>query len=161
MINDETWEKMESDQELMHNFERITIESLREFTKGAVREFGTEDKLGFANKVTDAFYDLMKHRGQITENNEQSFVNVYIVAGLLHNLFYDGTVTSLFKAREVLWEAATKDAKIPFNYAEKIFDAIEAQLGDKTPVAKCRPIPSHPEGDFALCCWFFAKDLEQ
>ena len=111
------------------------------------------NKLKEANNVIEVVEQMLKKKKQISENNVQSFVVVIFAAGLLHNMFYDGSITSLFLAREKL-EPLARKYNIPDNYIEALFQTIEAQLGEDTPVPQCKPIPNSPTELFAWACWF-------
>ena len=52
----------------------------------------------------------------------------------IHNLFINDSWTSVFKAREVLYDLAVKEYKISYENAEHIFAIVEAQLGVDMPV---------------------------
>jgi uncharacterized protein (UPF0147 family) len=73
---------------------------------------------------------------------------------LLHNLFYDSEdFTTLFKARQVL-DPVAEEQKIPQEVRNALFQAIEAQLGDSTPVPLCRPAANSPTELLAWAVWF-------
>lgn len=131
----------------------ISIAGLYDFVKEAMLIYGDTNKLLVANQVTELTEKMLRKKKQINENGAQSFVEVIIVASLLHNMFYDGTVSSLFLTREKLEPLARKHG-IPDNYIDAIFQTIEAQLGDDTPVPQCKPIPNSPTELFAWACWF-------
>ena len=71
----------------------------------------------------------------------------------IHNLFYDGTLSSLFEAREKLTPIAQKN-EVPINAASMIFQAVEGQLGEDMPVESCQPRGDSPNRIFAWACWF-------
>ena len=98
----------------------------------------------------------MKKKNQITEHGSQAFVEILVAASLTHNMFYDGTLPSLFEAREKLTPIADA-VKLPENGRDAIFQAIEAQLGDDMPVMACRPIPSTPTELFVWAVWFMKE----
>lgn len=131
----------------------ISIESLYDFIVDCYLQYGSMNKLKEANNVIEVVEQMLKKKKQISENNVQSFVVVIFAAGLLHNMFYDGSITSLFLAREKL-EPLARKYNIPDNYIEALFQTIEAQLGEDTPVPQCKPIPNSPTELFAWACWF-------
>ena len=62
--------------------------------------------------------------------------------------------TSLFKAREEFDEVADMDelyeyGAIPEQFREMVWDTIEGQLGDCTPMSKTKPSPNTPQDLFA------------
>ena len=132
----------------------ITIDSLYNFTIDCLKQFGSELQIRCANEVIKVVEAMLKKKKQITDNNVQSFVVIIIVAGLLHNLFYKkDNLTTLFEAREKLEPLAHK-YNIPSNYTEALFQTIEAQLGEDTPVSNCKPVPNSPTELFSWACWF-------
>lgn len=131
----------------------IKIETLREFVEEALLTYGTVEKYNTANKVVDLLNSMLVKKKQIVDGIEQSFVDVLKVAGFIHNLFYNGTVSSLFLAREKLLPLAKDKYKMPDNYINSIFQAVECQLGEDTPVPQCKPIPGTPTELFAWSCW--------
>lgn len=138
------------------HIENIKIDSLREFVKESLLKFGDTNKLLQSNLVIDLLEKMLIKKKQMNKTVEQSFVEVLRVAGLLHNLFFDGTVTSLFMAREKLVPIARK-YNIPDNYIGSIFQTIECQLGEDTPVPQCKPVPGTPTELFAWSCWYIEE----
>ena len=131
----------------------IKIEGLYHFLKDALISYGDTNKLLVANRIVDLTEKMLIKKKQITNNDIPSYVEVIKVAGLLHNLFYDGTVSSLFVAREKLEPLAVKHG-IPDNYINAMFQTIESQLGDDTPVPQCKPVSGTPTELFAWACWY-------
>ena len=116
-------------------------------------------KLEEANKVLDVMIGMLKKKKQLRTLDEAAvWIDVVIAAGLIHNLFYDGSITSLFKAREVLTDKA-KEYKVPDNAISAMFQTVECQLGDDTPIPGCIPVSSTPNELFAWSCWF-AKEYD-
>ena len=140
--------------EMGHNIVAINTPELQDFVKKALDVYSNTNKLNIANQVADILLAMLKKRKQITDGeNFKPWVEVMIAAALLHNLFYDATLTSLFMAREKLQPFAD-ECNVPQNASYSIFQAIECQLGDDTPIESCRPIPSTPNELFAWSCWF-------
>ena len=134
--------------------QRLKVTELKDFAIRALDVYGDTNKLNQSNQVIGLLLAMLKKRKQIREDGSYDpWVEVMIVAGLLHNLLYDGTLTSVFAAREKLGVIA-EVCKVPANAAYSVFQAIEAQLGDDMPVESCRPIPSTPNELFAWACWF-------
>jgi hypothetical protein len=139
-------------------FDMITIDELRRFTMDALNESGTEEKLEEANRVADILMGMLKKKGFLGENSHQSFVDVLLTATLIHNLFYDEEDwTTIYRARRVL-EPVAKDMKINQQVTDAIFQTVEAQMGDDTPVPTSRPNPNTPTELFAWAVWF-AKEF--
>lgn len=146
-------------QEEGRHFNTLVLPEVREFLILSLNEYGTKDKLDEANEVTDVMVGMLKKMKQINAQGSQTFVEIMIAGALLHNLFYDGTVSSLFKARELLLPIA-KEAGLPDNGSDGIFQAIEAQLGYDTPVSACKPNPGTPPEIFAWAVWFVKEYKE-
>jgi hypothetical protein len=132
----------------------IKVEEFHNFVVDMVNEFGTDTKLMEGNKIGDIVYKKLKSQNLINENINQAFVDVLLAASVLHNLFYEeGDLTTLFKARQVLGPIAT-EREVPQELQAMLFQTIEAQLGDSTPVPMCRPVPNSPTSTFADAIWF-------
>jgi hypothetical protein len=137
----------------------INVDQLNDFTVTAVNAFGTEEKLEDANKIGDVLVQMLYKRKLITQNAQQSFVDILLSAVLLHNLFYDAEdFTTLYKARKELASIA-EDNEIPDQVQQALFQTIEAQLGEDMPVPTSRPIPNSPTELFAWAVWF-VKEYE-
>ncbi len=133
----------------------IKIEGLYQFVRAALIKYGDINKLLTANRIVELTLQMLDKKKQLNDahGNVQSFVEIIKVAALLHNMFYNGTVSSLFIAREKLTPLAIKYG-VPENYISALFQTIESQLGDDTPVPQCRPIQGTPTELFAWACWF-------
>ena len=140
-------------EEINNHLKSIKIIALRNFVEESLLKYGTIEKYKQANQVVDLLYKMLIKKKQIVNGVEQSFVDVLKVAGFIHNLFYNNTVSSLFLAREKLLPLAKDKYKIPDNYINSIFQAVECQLGEDTPVPQCKPIPGTPTELFAWSCW--------
>ena len=156
MITKEQYEEMLKDEKMSKCLNYIHITTLRQFVDKAIMEYGSIQQVIEANRVCDIMLKMLKKRGEVNENNEQSYVQVMVVAAMLHNLFYDGTFQSIYTARQKLTNSAIK-LGIPENYYNSIFQMIECQLGYDMPVPKSRPTPGHPEEIFAWSCWFISE----
>ena len=133
----------------------LTIKELRSFVVAAIQKYSTTEKLVEANSVIDILMDMLKHKNQLNENGNQSFVEILVAAALLHNVFYDPKeFSTLFKARELLTDLAI-EYNMPMNAYYPIFQTIEAQLGDKTPVPACLPVSNGPTELFSWALWIY------
>lgn len=143
--------------EIGRHIQAIKTPAIKEFVVRSLNLFGDTNKLNESNRVVDLLLAMLKKRKQIRDGEEYApWVEIMIAASLLHNLFYAGTLTSLFEAREKLKPIADV-CGIPENGSYAIFQAIECQLGDDTPIESCRPIPSTPNELFAWACWFIEE----
>lgn len=136
---------------------KITTAQLRDFAEFAVKEYGTEEKLLFANKVIMVLRKLYTKRRILAPNINPYFIELMETATFVHNLFTDQSWISCFIAREKLQEKA-KQCGIQSEHVEHIFTIIEGQLDEDMPVAGARPNPNSPVSDFAMCRWI-AKEL--
>lgn len=132
----------------------LKVSEIKDFIEYALTRYGTIEKLEEANKVLNVMIGMLKKKKQLRTLDEAAvWIDVVIAAGLIHNLFYDGSITSLFKAREVLTDKA-KEYKVPDNAISAMFQTVECQLGDDTPIPGCIPVSSTPNELFAWSCWF-------
>lgn len=128
--------------------DEIQYEPLRELTEKVLLEYSDSYKIGRSYLVIDLMMAMLKHKNQVDTNSRAAWIELLVAAGYMYNLFYDGTVSSLFKAREIISEKMI-EYKIPVNGIAVIFSAIEGQFGDQTPVEKCRPNGVSPEELFS------------
>lgn len=140
-------------------FDMIIVPELRDFAADMINTYGSEEKLFEANKVADILVAMLKKKGLLKGTVQQSFIDVLIVSALLHNLFYDESDwTTLYIARSTI-EPIARDGGIPQQVLDAIFQTIEAQLGDDTPVPTSRPQPNTPTELFTWAVWF-AKEYK-
>lgn len=137
----------------------IKIEPLNDFTVMCVNAYGSDEKLAEANKVGDIVIQMLMKKNLINQNAQQSFVDILLSAAILHNLFYDSEdITTLFKARQML-DPVAEEQNIPQEVRNALFQTIEAQLGEETPVPLCKPAVNSPTELFAWAVWF-AKEYQ-
>jgi hypothetical protein len=80
------------------------------------------------------------------------------MAALLHNIYYDTSVTSLFKAREEFTSIGRnselyENGAVPDNVLDAVFQAIEEQEGDVGEIAKLKPLAGSPSDLLAISIW--------
>ena len=131
----------------------LTDKRLKQFTVEALEIYGSLVKIKEAEKVIQVMLAMLTKMKQINEQNRPLWVEVLISAAYIHNLFYDGTLVSLVKAREILMPLVLKH-DVPINAASMIFQAVEGQLGEDTPIESCQPKGDSPNRIFAWACWF-------
>ena len=131
----------------------ITYPNLHDFVAEALVEYGTAEKSIEAGKVIDFMMKRLEKKNLLADNNQHAWIEVLVAAALLHNLFYDGTLPSLFMAREKLTPVAHA-YELPPQIIMGIFQSIESQLGDSTPVESLVPQGNSPNDIFALACWY-------
>ena len=143
-----------------NKFEAINLikdESIAKFVNEVFKRYPDNKKQEEATKVVNELMRLLEWKRQIAPNNIPVWVEVVIAAALIHNTFYDGTLTGIFKARQELATLAT-ECNVPVNGASLIFQAIESQLGLDMPVESCQPDFDSPKGLLALACWLVKRD---
>lgn len=142
----------------MSIIENIKIPEIKNFTVESLVRYGDGEASPTAEKVAEVLYAQLEEKGLVQEHANQSFIDVVISAALLHDLFRTEEWISIFDARRYLTEIAEK-VELPESAQNAIFETIEAQLGDKTPIAKLRPQPGTPTELFAYAVWFVRKYL--
>jgi len=126
------------------------------FVYEAITEYGDIGKLKEANLVADFLIARLKKRGMYEDPRNAEWMAITYAATMVHNLFYDGSITSLFLARQNLKEIA-KMAHMKENHFEFICQHIEGQLGDDCPVPMCKVKEDSPQGMMALARWFVVE----
>lgn len=134
----------------MKTLEFITTPELLDFVGNLLEEHGSDDKADFADAVSYNLEQILTRKKLLVPGVQQMFIEVLFAASAVHNLFYDGTVTSLFKLREIV--NANKE-RFNMEVVEAVLQTVEAQLGDETPVPLCKPTTNSPTEIFALAVW--------
>lgn len=145
--------RTKENEELFRYVNDISFEPLKAFVSQALKCYSNKKRLKEANEVLDVMMAMLKKQNLLSANANQAFVDIMIAAGLVHNMFYDGSLHSVFYARERLNDLAD-ECKVPEAAKDQIFQAVEAQFGNDMPVKACRPNPSTPLELFAWACWF-------
>lgn len=127
--------------------------SLKEFTEKSVEIYGSPKKIEQAEKVIDVLLAMLKKMKQVNDQNIPVWVGVLVSAAYIHNLFYDGTLASVFAPREKLM-SIIRECEVPINASSMIFQAVEGQLAEDMPVESCQPRGDSPNRIFAWACWF-------
>ena len=156
MFEKEELDRILANKSFSEYLDMIKMPEIKSFTRKSIELYGDKEKLARANHVTHIVVEYLRKRKMLAGVQLQ-WVDLIISASLLHNLFYDGSLTSLFLAREKLTKVG-KECKIPVNGLEPIFQAIEGQLGADMPVPGCQPNMDSPSGILANACWF-AEEL--
>jgi len=133
------------DEKQMIFIDKITSADIQNFVTLSLNEFGSIEKLIEANQVANAVFQLLEKKKLATNIR---LVETLIASALLHNLFYDkDDWTTLFKARQIL----NTDMISP-QISDAVFQTIEAQLGEDSPVLSIAPKPG-PTELFAIAIW--------
>lgn len=151
--------------------EFIKINDLKIFAKKCL-EHANYEISEYENKIAEIAMDFLIRKELLDTTNHQTYVDALIVAAMLHNIYFDEKhlSTSLFKAREEFdyiadMEGIYEFGPLPEQMREMIWDTIEGQLGDCTPMSKTKPSPNSPQDLFATAVfivrqgwrWFFEK----
>lgn len=147
MFTDEEYDAIKASGDLRF-IDQIAYEPLKNLTVQVIKRYGEIEKLALADKVIDLHMAFLKFKNQLSDNSRPAWIDLFVAAGYMHNMFYDGTVTSLFKAREMVSDLA-KELGVAVNGISMLFSAIEGQFGDKTPVEACIPQEASPNALFA------------
>lgn len=149
----------------------IKVDDLRTFARECLKK-ANHEITEYENKVAEIAMDLLIRKELLSPDNHQTYVDALLVAAMLHDIYFDEEKmsTSLFKAREEFDEIADMDelyeyGAIPEQFREMVWDTIEGQLGDCTPMAKTKPSPNSPQDLFATAVfitrlgwkWFFEE----
>lgn len=129
----------------------IEDQRILDVTINIIQEHSTVEKIEYAEKVIDNILALLSKDNLLNEAIPQKFVDILKASAYLHNIFFNGSITSLFKAREVLTEELA--ATLSKEEYESILQTIEGQLGEGTPVPLLKPTKNSPTDTFALAVW--------
>lgn len=116
-------------------------------------QYGDLEKFHESERVINVVEAMFTKMKQMTSNSRPIWVDLLRVSAYIHNLFYDGSLTSVFEAREKLMPMAV-DIGIPTNGCSAIFQAVEGQLGEDMPVEACQVRGESPNRVFNWACWF-------
>jgi hypothetical protein len=133
----------------------IKIDDLREFVKDCLEYVKWDYEIGdYENKVAEILVDGLIKKELLATDNHQAYVDTLLAAAFLHNIYFDEEriPTSLMKAREEFDHIAEVHT-LPPQIREMIWDSIEGQLGDLTPMSKTKPSPNTPQDLLANCIW--------
>lgn len=167
----EIFPQLANEKNLNRYIDFIKVDDLKIFTKEALAHAKYEIT-EYENKVAEIALDFLIRKELLDEGNHQTYVDALLVAAMLHNVYFDERKisTSLFKAREEFDYIADSNelyeyGAIPEQMREMIWDTIEGQLGDCTPMSKTKPSPNSPQDLFATAVfivrnsanWFFPE----
>lgn len=158
MLTEEEFETIVNDKSCTGAARHLSAlkEPFSTFVREAIIRYGSAEKLNEANRVADFLLARLKKRGMYEDPRNAEWVAITYTAALVHNLFYDGSITSLFLARQEL-KAIAEEVQMQDNHFEFICQHIEGQLGDDCPVAMCKVKDDSPQGILALARWFVVE----
>lgn len=131
----------------------IQDDTLKSFITEVLETYGDEPQFHEAEKVINVLEAMFTKMKQMNQQTRPVWVDVLRVSAYIHNLFYDGSLVSIFEAREKLMPIAVKN-NVPINACSMIFQAVEGQLGEDMPVESCQVKGDSPNRLFAWACWF-------
>ena len=113
----------------------------------------------YVNLVCEILLDILIRKGHYNPGiNRGIVVDTLLMSALLHNIYYDTSISSLFRAREEFTPIG-RDASlyekgaVPDTVLDAVFQAIEEQEGDATEIAKLKPMAGTPSDLFATSIW--------
>jgi hypothetical protein len=129
----------------------------------------------YVNLVCEILLDYLIRKGHYVPDVSRGIVvDTLLMAALLHNIYYDTSVTSLFKAREEFTPIGRdkdlySNGPVPDTVLDAVFQAIEEQEGDIGEIAKLKPLAGSPSDLLAISIWMaefmslkmFGVQLEQ
>ena len=115
----------------------------------------------YVNTVCQILLDYLIRKGHIDPGTHRhSLVDCLLISALLHDVYYDGPdkPSLLFKAREEFTPIAKQAdlyeyGALPDQILDAVFQAIEEQMGDASPIQKLTPIPGSPSDILAISIW--------
>ena len=131
----------------------IKNEHVRNFTKDCL-EYAGYEITDYENKIAEVLLDTLIKKELLSADNHQALVDMLLASTFLHNVYFDenNIAPSLMMARANFDHIADK-YEMPETIREPIWDAIEGQLGDLTPMLKTKPSPNTPQDMLATCIW--------
>lgn len=140
----------------------IAVEDLISLIKKCYEKAGKDlSNIEYENKVCEILIDHLIRRGLLDTQAHQNFVDLLLTSAFLHNLYFDeeDVIFSILKARVEL-DSIAEEMGLPEQIREAIWQGVEEQLGDATPVKKLKPSPNTPQELLAECI-FIAKNLNR
>lgn len=131
----------------------IKNEHMKNFVKECL-EYSNYEITEYENKIAEILLDTMIKKELLSATNHQAVVDLLLSATFLHNIYFDeeNIAPSLMMARANFDHIADK-YDMPETIREPVWDAIEGQLGDLTPMMKTKPSPNTPQDMLANCIW--------
>jgi hypothetical protein len=136
----------------------IADENMKTFVVRVLQTHGNKELFNKANKVAEVFCAMLS-RKKVTNEKSPGFYNCALSAAMIYNLFYTKSrVSSLLETREYLASAA-EELQINENAMETVFEMVEGQLGNDTPIARLAPNPDTPAELFSWAVFFVDRFL--
>ena len=161
LTGEEMFEQLKGDDNLKY-FNFIQVKDLKDFITKCYEKANKDiNDISYENLVCKILIDHLIRRGLLDTQAHQNFVDLLLTSAFLHNLYFDDKdiICSLLKARSELDEIA-QDMNFPDQIREAIWQGVEEQLGDATPVKKLKPSPNTPQELLAECI-FIARSIHR
>lgn len=154
LAHDEMFPEKLGDKENKDRFlDFIKVEDMKNFIKDCIAHAEYE-VTEYDHKVAEVLLDTMIKKELLSKDNHQSITDILLAGAYLHNIYFDEQqiATSLFRAR-LEFDPIAEKYGFPEQVREMVWDAIEGQLGDLTPISKVKPSPNTPQDMLANCIW--------
>ena len=127
------------------------IEPLANFVVDILNGYSNEEKLANSNKVGDLLLFLLREKGLLTNDVQQSFVDILIASSLLYNIVdvTEEDWNKVYEIRKIIMKHS-EGADIPSSALDLLCDTIEGQLGEKMPIKGSKPNPNTPGELFSV-----------
>lgn len=146
-LNDD--DKLIADYKLIKCFK---IDALANLTIDILNEYSNKDKLNNANEIGDLLLFLLKEKGLLTDNVQQTYVDILIASCLLHNIIpvNEDNWHDVYLIRNIINKHYKNYLDIPISAIDMLCETIESQLGTKMPIKGSQPNPNTPGELFSL-----------
>ena len=130
----------------------IQNEELKDFVKDFITNNSTENKVNEANQIANIMMMLLVREGKIQPGVYQSFIDIALVASLLHNIYYDrNDITTLLKLRKEVYSLEIPNTIN--NLIEGAIQMCEQQDGKYTVIPQLVPREMTLEKLFSEAIW--------
>jgi hypothetical protein len=161
LTGEEMFESLQGEDKLKY-FNFIQVQDLKDFIIKCYEKAGKDiNDTSYESLVCKILIDHLIRRGLLDTQAHQNFVDLLLTSAFLHNLYFneEDMICSLLKARAELDEIA-QEMNIPDQIREAIWQGVEEQLGDATPVKKLKPSPNTPQ-ELLSECVFIARNIHR
>lgn len=162
LTGEEIFPELADKEDIFRYLNFIEVQDLRVFITKCYEAAGKDlNDIEYENKVCEILIDHLIRRGLLDTQAHQNFVDLLLTSAFLHNLYFDeeDIICSLLRARAELDNIA-EEMNLPEQIREAIWQGVEEQLGDATPVKKLKPSPNTPQELLAECI-FITRSLHR
>ena len=135
-------------------YQMITHPELKEFVRIVWEEAGNAAMVYECDQVASAVEQILRNKKLwVSVSPKQTYIEIMLAASLLFNLVVkQDDWTTLFKPR-MLWQELARECDVADAICDALFQTIEAQMGEFTPVPNVKPPANTPSDFFALAVW--------